>query len=507
MVSVSSDTAASPVQPAPRSKSDRNDPGPSGGGFSALVDSNAPAATDDRAPAPRRDPPASNAPTRNDPAPAGQADTAPADKVSPRNPSEATEIASSNKPADQIVAIKPSDATVVTKPKDGKTEPADATVSVDASALIQTPAAPVVADAPAVAPIAPIAPPATPVPVATAPVPVPTSPAPATAPGQPLSIAAAAIATTASTIAAAKAPPAVDAAAAPPATAEATPSAPEFAAAVEVAAATQGISVVKPPGRTADAPIKTDAAATVTGDAGVETTPQAATPHLAATVATDKPATAIEKPTTAPVDTSALTSAPATPRERHAAATPADTLQADATNQPSINLQPQTQAAVTTPAAQHFTVTASATAPVPLDGLAVQIAATANAGQSRFEIRLDPAELGRIDVRLDVDRHGNVTSHLTVEKPETLTMLRQDAPQLHRALNEAGLKTADGALQFSLSDQSASNQNGGRQQADQNNSGPAQRLVIREDDAPPATLAGRNYSRSLASSGGVDIRI
>ena len=152
-------------------------------------------------------------------------------------------------------------------------------------------------------------------------------------------------------------------------------------------------------------------------------------------------------------------------------------------------------------------MTASATAPVPLDGLAVQIAATANAGQSRFEIRLDPAELGRIDVRLDVDRHGNVTSHLTVEKPETLTMLRQDAPQLHRALNDAGLKTADGALQFSLSDQSTANQNGGRQPPDQNNPGPAQRLVIRNDDTPPVTLAERSYGRSLAARGGVDIRI
>ena len=77
-------------------------------------------------------------------------------------------------------------------------------------------------------------------------------------------------------------------------------------------------------------------------------------------------------------------------------------------------------------------------------------------GKSRFEIRLDPAELGRIDVRIDVDRNGQVTSHLTVEKPETLAMLRQDAPQLQRALNDAGLKTGDGGLQFSLRDQSSS---------------------------------------------------
>src|SRR5262249_51779087 len=43
---------------------------------------------------------------------------------------------------------------------------------------------------------------------------------------------------------------------------------------------------------------------------------------------------------------------------------------------------------------------------IPIAGLAVEIAARAQAGQSRFEIRLDPPELGRIDVRLDIDRSG-----------------------------------------------------------------------------------------------------
>ena len=98
-------------------------------------------------------------------------------------------------------------------------------------------------------------------------------------------------------------------------------------------------------------------------------------------------------------------------------------------------------------------------APVPVSGLAVEIAASVQSGKTRFEVRLDPADLGRIDVRIDVDRNGQVTSHLTVEKPETLSMLRQDAPQLQQALNDAGLKTGSGGLQFSLRDQSSSGQN------------------------------------------------
>jgi flagellar hook-length control protein FliK len=149
-----------------------------------------------------------------------------------------------------------------------------------------------------------------------------------------------------------------------------------------------------------------------------------------------------------------------------------------------------------------LTASVATSAAVPLSGLALEIAVSARSGKSRFEIRLDPAELGRIDVRIDVDRNGQVTSHLTVEKPETLSMLRQDAPQLQRALDDAGFKTGNGGLQFSLRDQSSSGQNSGSE-----TSRSAQRLVITNDETVPAALAGRSYGRVLGSSGGVDIRV
>src|SRR5213078_787407 len=157
-------------------------------------------------------------------------------------------------------------------------------------------------------------------------------------------------------------------------------------------------------------------------------------------------------------------------------------------------------AAATAAAAGSLSVTAATNAVVPLSGLALEIAVSARSGKSRFEIRLDPADLGRIDVRIDVDRSGGVTSHLTVEKPETLSMLRQDAPQLQRALNDAGLSTGDGGLQFSLRDQSSSGQNG-----NQCNSN-AQRLIITEDEVVPAAVAS-SYGRVLGTSGGLDIRV
>ena len=195
--------------------------------------------------------------------------------------------------------------------------------------------------------------------------------------------------------------------------------------------------------------------------------------------------------------------AAASPHEHRAAAALVQTGTSDTAQQASNAIQqPMQSTAAPASAAAQLTVTAATAAVVPLNGLALQIAVTAQSGKSRFELRLDPAELGRIDVRIDVDRHGQVTSHLTVEKPETLAMLRQDAPQLQQALNDAGLKTDSSGLQFSLRDQSSSGQNTGDDTGRN-----AQRLIISEDDSIAASVAGRTYGRMSGSGSGVDIRV
>jgi hypothetical protein len=91
--------------------------------------------------------------------------------------------------------------------------------------------------------------------------------------------------------------------------------------------------------------------------------------------------------------------------------------------------------------------------PAAAPAIAVHIAQAAQAGHKRFEIRLDPPELGRIEVRLDVARDGHASTHLVVERAETLDLLQRDARHLERALQNAGLTTGDGGLTFSLKDQ------------------------------------------------------
>jgi flagellar hook-length control protein FliK len=144
----------------------------------------------------------------------------------------------------------------------------------------------------------------------------------------------------------------------------------------------------------------------------------------------------------------------------------------------------------------------AAAATVPIAGLAVAIASRAQAGSSQFDIRLDPPELGRIDVRLDVGRDGQVTSHVTVDRADTLQLLQNQQPQLERALEQAGLKTADNGLQFTLRDQSFAGQNGGSGGGAQPS--PAQ-LVIPDADQP-VIQATQIYSRAGLGSG-VDIRV
>jgi flagellar hook-length control protein FliK len=81
--------------------------------------------------------------------------------------------------------------------------------------------------------------------------------------------------------------------------------------------------------------------------------------------------------------------------------------------------------------------------------LALHIAARSARGDSRFTIRLDPPELGRIEVNLSVSSHGQAQAVLAVEKPQTLDLLLRDAPMLERALKDAGLELGSN-LSFSL---------------------------------------------------------
>jgi hypothetical protein len=86
---------------------------------------------------------------------------------------------------------------------------------------------------------------------------------------------------------------------------------------------------------------------------------------------------------------------------------------------------------------------AAAAAPTQQVAAAVVSLAGAPGGGQRMTLRLEPAELGQVQIRIDRPTDAPAQVEITVQRPETLTLLLRDQPQLQRALDQAGVP-ADG---------------------------------------------------------------
>lgn len=89
-------------------------------------------------------------------------------------------------------------------------------------------------------------------------------------------------------------------------------------------------------------------------------------------------------------------------------------------------------------------------------------------GQNNFTIRLQPAELGQVDIRLEFAADGKMQASMVVENERTLTMLQRDQGALEKALQDAGINMSNKNMNFSLMKQGG--QNAGQQFAGNNNS-------------------------------------
>lgn len=128
--------------------------------------------------------------------------------------------------------------------------------------------------------------------------------------------------------------------------------------------------------------------------------------------------------------------------------------------------------------------------------LAVQISRAINTQTNRFSIRLDPPELGRIDVKLDFARDGAVRATVSAERPDTLDLLQKDVQSLERALKDAGTDPNKLSLNFSLQDQQGDGQMAER---GQNDSADA-RDGTGEDDDGQADADGQDRYRPRADA-------
>jgi flagellar hook-length control protein FliK len=85
-----------------------------------------------------------------------------------------------------------------------------------------------------------------------------------------------------------------------------------------------------------------------------------------------------------------------------------------------------------------------------LGDVAVHVARAAADGVDRIRIQLEPADMGRIDVKLEVGHDGRVIAVIAADRQDTLDLLQRDARALERALQEAGLKADSNSLDFNL---------------------------------------------------------
>ncbi len=142
----------------------------------------------------------------------------------------------------------------------------------------------------------------------------------------------------------------------------------------------------------------------------------------------------------------------------------------------------------------------------PASQVAAKLVAQAGDGGRSYDIQLDPESLGRVRVHLDVGKDGAVTASISADRADTLAMLRSDARTLQQALQDAGLSTTSGSLDFSLSGQRrdggtwGSGYAGTRQAQLDDGAGD-----LRQAEMPPpsAAPAGRPGRGSLA----VDVKI
>lgn len=83
--------------------------------------------------------------------------------------------------------------------------------------------------------------------------------------------------------------------------------------------------------------------------------------------------------------------------------------------------------------------------------IAATISKAATHGENKnFTLKLNPPELGRLEIQMEFGKDKTVKTNIIIEKPETHLMLQRDAHMLERALTDAGLDVDSGSLSFEL---------------------------------------------------------
>ena len=124
------------------------------------------------------------------------------------------------------------------------------------------------------------------------------------------------------------------------------------------------------------------------------------------------------------------------------------------------NATPQSAAIPSVASSSANSVSQSATATQvsmqagsPAEQVSTQITSAVRRGLDQIKIQLNPAELGLIDIKLEIGRDGRVMATIAANNQESLDLLQQDSKSLEQALKDAGFETDSDSLNFSLNQQ------------------------------------------------------
>ena len=139
--------------------------------------------------------------------------------------------------------------------------------------------------------------------------------------------------------------------------------------------------------------------------------------------------------------------------------------------------------------------------------MGVAIARHAVAGQPEtITVRLDPKDMGRIEVRLAFDDAGTLRAVVSADTSAALEMLRRDAGDLGRALADAGVRADGQSLRFDTRT-SGGNDPGQRQHGGdpRHTPSPPPSSRQRHADGEYPVFAETPIYRALRTSGRVDL--
>ena len=139
-----------------------------------------------------------------------------------------------------------------------------------------------------------------------------------------------------------------------------------------------------------------------------------------------------------------------------------------------------------------------------MEQISVQIQRAVARGADKINIKLHPAHLGRIEVRLDIAPEGQLSAIIMAEKPETLELLQRDIRGLEKALQQAGLETNSHNFDFGLKQKNGQSRDSNLE--DQNN----KETVLEEqndEDDKQNSITHYSFGQNRSTTGGIDIHI